>query len=62
MKLGSNIAVKNVLQVYVTEATIFYVISLKKARTTHTHTLTGAGGSTYSYEVKEFSLPYIWIN
>ncbi len=42
MKRGSNITVKNVLQVYVTETAIFYVISSKKVRTSHT--LTGAGG------------------
>ncbi len=30
VKLGSNIAIKNVLQVYVTTITIFYAISLKK--------------------------------
>ncbi len=37
MKLGSNIAVKNVLQVYVTTTTIFYAISLKKKRWEHMH-------------------------
>ncbi len=40
VKLGSNIAVKNVLQVYVTTTTIFYAISVKEVRTSHA--LTGA--------------------
>ncbi len=44
VKHGSNIAVKNVLQVYVTTTTIFHAISLKKVRTLHV--LTGAGGRT----------------
>ncbi len=35
MKLGSNISVKNVLQVYVTKTMLFYVISSKKVRTPH---------------------------
>ncbi len=35
MKLGSNFAVKNVLQVYVTTSTIFYAIFSKKMRTSH---------------------------
>ncbi len=36
MKLGSNITVNNVLQVYVTTSMIFYAISLQKVRTSHT--------------------------
>ncbi len=46
MKLGSNITVKNVLKVYVTTTTIFYAISLKNVRTSHT--LTGEGWITRS--------------
>ncbi len=42
MKRGSNIAVKNVLQVYVTTTMIFYAIFPKKVNTSHL--LTGAGG------------------
>ncbi len=35
MRLGSNIAVKNVLQVYMTTTMIFYSISSQKVRTSH---------------------------
>ncbi len=35
MKFESNIAVKNVLQVYVTTTTIFYAFSSEKVRTPH---------------------------
>ncbi len=37
VKLGLNIAVKNVLQVYVTTTTIFYTISSQKVREHHLH-------------------------
>ncbi len=50
MKLGSNIAVNNVLQVYVTTTTVFYAISLRKVRTSHT--ITGAGMSNYKETFK----------
>ncbi len=43
MKLRLNIAVKNVLQVYVTKTLIFFVISSQKVRTPDT--LRGTGSS-----------------
>ncbi len=58
MKLGSNITIKNVLQVYVTTTTIFYAIFSKEMRTSHV--LTGVGGrphySVFQRKIRSYSL------